>query len=406
MLPNALNLVQVLDLLSRNKHRWERFFKEVRAVLPQIQDVTFETSEMNSGRVRASLWNLDPRSERTDLTVRLSQSGTGVPQVLAILYVVFTSDRPKIIIIDEPQSFLHPGAIRKLFEILQSHPQHQYIVTTHSPTVVTAANPSTLFLVRRQAEESTVGSLDVSETQQQSSMLKEVGARLADVFGADNILWVEGATEETCFPIILSEVAGHPLRGTKILGVIHTGDLEGKDARNAFRIYRKLSESSGGLLPLPVGYIFDQEGRSLKEQDELKSLSNNLVSFLPRKMFENYLVNPHAIAEVFAAYTANGQSTFSVRAVEQWLAEHQWSKKYFGNRKVSEGSKTDEHWLKSVHGAKLLEDLVADLSDATVFYRKVEHGRQITEWLCRHAPESLRELSELLVQKLPRSNEA
>jgi len=48
--------------------------------------------------------------------VPLSESGTGVGQVLAILYVVFTSEYPRTIVIDEPQSFLHPGAVRKLFE--------------------------------------------------------------------------------------------------------------------------------------------------------------------------------------------------------------------------------------------------------------------------------------------------
>ena len=29
-----------------------------------------------------------------------------------------------------------------------------------------------------------------------------VGARLSDVFGMDNIIWVEGETDEECFPMI------------------------------------------------------------------------------------------------------------------------------------------------------------------------------------------------------------
>jgi predicted ATP-dependent endonuclease of OLD family len=72
-------------------------------------------------------------------------------QVLAILYVVLEEKEPRTIIIDEPQSFLHPGAIRKLFDILKGkdHAQHQYIVTTHSPTVITSASPATLLLVRK-----------------------------------------------------------------------------------------------------------------------------------------------------------------------------------------------------------------------------------------------------------------
>ena len=398
--PDASNLVQVLDLLHRNTSRWQRFFDQVKLVLPQIEAVSFIPSPTGGGQVRARLWNLDQSSERMDLTIPLSESGTGVAQVLAILYVVFTSNLPRIIIIDEPQSFLHPGAIRKLFEILRSYPQHQYIITTHSPTAVTAADPNTLFLVRKVEEESSVETLDVSETQQQTSLLREVGARLSDVFGADDILWVEGATEEECFPILLSEVANRPLRGTKILGVLNTGDFEGKRRPDAFRIYRRLSEAAGGLMPVPVGYVFDREGRTEQDCEDLRRESKGLVSFLPRKMYENYLVNPCAIAETINAEMAEGNEGVSPKAVEEWLDKHRWDKKYFGDGQVDEPFRTDEIWLQNVDGAKLLKDMFQDLSGTLVYYRKVEHGRKITRWLCDHDRMDLEGLAAFLKEKL------
>jgi hypothetical protein len=82
--PDANNLVQVLDLLSRrNPHRWERYFESVRTVLPQIKAMTFVPSPRGGNTVRALLWNLDSRTERDDLALPLSESGTGVGQVLA-----------------------------------------------------------------------------------------------------------------------------------------------------------------------------------------------------------------------------------------------------------------------------------------------------------------------------------
>lgn len=48
------------------------------------------------------------------------------------------------IVIDEPQSYLHPGAAKKLIEILQEFPQHQYFIATHSAEIIAAANPSTI----------------------------------------------------------------------------------------------------------------------------------------------------------------------------------------------------------------------------------------------------------------------
>jgi hypothetical protein len=62
--PNASNLVQVLDLLSRNPSRWQRYFKQVRTVLPEIEAITFMPSGQGTGRVRALIWNIDPNTER------------------------------------------------------------------------------------------------------------------------------------------------------------------------------------------------------------------------------------------------------------------------------------------------------------------------------------------------------
>jgi hypothetical protein len=98
------------------------------------------------------------------------------------------------------------------------------IITTHSPTAVTAADPQALLLVRKEEDEaeSTIDTVDVNATQQLRRSLSEVGASLSDVFGADNVLWVEGRTEEQCFPVILSRLANRPLLGTS-RGEVQTG---------------------------------------------------------------------------------------------------------------------------------------------------------------------------------------
>jgi hypothetical protein len=67
---------------------------------------------------------------------------------------------------------------------------------------------------------------------------------LSDVFGADSILWVEGPTEEQCFPLILSKVAPKLLTGTKIVSIKNTGDLLRKKVHFAdvmFDLYKRIS---------------------------------------------------------------------------------------------------------------------------------------------------------------------
>src|SRR6185369_7711178 len=64
-----------------------------------------------------------------------------IGQVLAMIYVVLRHD-PSIIIIDEPNSFLHPGATRELLRIFKENPQHQYFISTHSPEIFAELKPA------------------------------------------------------------------------------------------------------------------------------------------------------------------------------------------------------------------------------------------------------------------------
>lgn len=59
-------------------------------------------------------------------------------------------------------------------------------------------------------------------------------------------------------------------------------------------------------------------------------------------------------------------------------------------------------WLADVDAAKLLKDLFEDLSESRVVYDKVVHGVALTRWLCENAPEDLREIADLIEERLDR----
>lgn len=397
LLPDASNLPEVLLLLqSSNPSRFKRLNEYVITIFPEIKDITIPPISIN--RARILVWSIDSKTERDDLAIPLSESGTGIGQVLAMLYVVVTSDYPRTIIIDEPQSFLHPGAIRKLFEILKQHPQHQYIVTTHSPTVVTASDPRALLLLRKNESESTAEEIDARENQKLRFFLSEIGATLSDVFGADNILWVEGGTEEQCFPLIVSRILKRTLSGTSIVGVMHTGDFESKHRRMIIEIYTRLSRGRG-LLPPAIGFIFDREGRSQKEQEDLISQSKGVVRFTKRRMYENYLLNPNALASVMSNIEGFRDREITVKEIQEWLDRNRWRTSYFG-RATRPEDRTDELWLKDVHGAKVLEDIFKELSENRINFDKIEYGVALTEWIIDNSPEDLREIADLLASAL------
>jgi hypothetical protein len=346
------------------------------------------------------VWNIEPETEREDLAVSLSSCGTGIGQVLAILYVVMNSPEPRTIIIDEPQSFLHPGAAKKLIEILKQFPQHQYFIATHSPTIINAANPSKIIMLKYEDCETKVSAINAKEAREQRSLLAEVGVSLSDVFGADNILWVEGPTEQICFPLILEKVAKKSLLGTTILAVQDVGRLDNK-SKNAsliFDIYDKLSGGSS-LFPPAIGFLFDRETRSDNEEKDLQERSKKLVTLLPRRMYENYLLHSEAITAIINECDENREEKLTIEEVKEWIDKNKYELDYFPKDVKIQGI-SDNDWRCTVDGAKLIKELFAHFCETRLRFYKTTHSVKLTEWLIDNQPEQLLEIAGLLVNIL------
>jgi hypothetical protein len=310
--------------------------------------------------------------------------------------VVVTSKAPTIILIDEPNSFLHPGALRTLLEILAAHPQHQYVLTTHSPVALMAAPDATLHLFKKRGPASEIVPIDPGDTDGLRNVLSSLGARLSDVFGYDQLLWVEGATGENCFQLILNtnEAPGGQVTGTKIIGVLETGDFEGRDRDRVIRIYNRLSHAHA-LLPPSVGFLFDRELRTPDQRKEIEKLSGGKVKFLPRRMFENYLLVPSAIAMAANAIEGFRSPPVEGTEVETWLNVHGREQKYLHD-KVPTGPLDEETWLREVHGRLLLEDLFKNLSEYRVQYDKKRDGPKLTSSILESRPQHLAGLAAVI----------
>ncbi len=387
---NAANLAEVLSCLNQNPVLFQRFNQLVHEILPQVQQVTVR--QVASQKVQIMVWPHDPSSTREDVAIPLEESGTGIGQVLAILYVAVHSPFPSVILIDEPQSFLHPGAARKLIDVLARYPKHQFIISTHSPSIVSAADPDTITVTRLENAETKVEQVRSDDRKALQSLLAEIGAHLSDVFGADEVLWVEGTTEEVCFPLILRE-AGLRLMGTTILGVRSTGDLGTKDATRVFEIYNELT-ASGSLIPPAIAFILDTECYSQQKLDDIKRLSKGLAVFLPRRMYENYLVNPAAIAAVASrieGFRAQPVTTEEVRAA---IDARRGERRYYCIDDPNE--RVDEMWSRRIDAAVLLKDIFGELSENRVRYDKVKHSTELTRWIIENSPDDLREVADLL----------
>ena len=104
-----------------------------------------------------------------------------------------------------PTAFVAPVPRSALLQVMRRFTSHQFILTTHSADVIAVAQPERLLLFRWDAEQgaTTIAGSDGTDIDHLKSSLGELGATVADVFGYDMVVFVEGPTEAACFPLLM-----------------------------------------------------------------------------------------------------------------------------------------------------------------------------------------------------------
>lgn len=379
---NAQNLPTVLSCASLAwRTRFETYLQVVREVLPTVSDITIVPISETHVEIRVST---DTNYEgRQDLSQPIRNCGSGICQVLAMLYVAMFEKRPQVIILDEPDSFLHPGAARKLMQILRKNEsRHQYIISTHSTEITRGASPDTLAHIIWDRPRARISMLDPNQMDQMHEAFADLGIQLSDVYGADAIVWVEGPTEKSVLPLIWSKQKSQ--KNVEFLSVVSTGDFEAsrKKARDlVVRIYTELTTAKS-LVPPTVGFVFDREAKSPTEIADMEREFAGRVGYLSRRTLENYLLDCDAIA---AVVSVEGKSPIAPSIVQDWIEAHASEHQFF-DPIPSEATVWSTSWLEKVHAPRLLAALFQNF--ATTEYRKTTHSLAIARILVESRPQS------------------
>jgi predicted ATPase len=368
---DASNLAFCLSQLQLKDSSGHRTLCEwVHRVFPSVYWVQAPAISSNEWQIQCLPRAPDER--RGDLAITLDQMGTGIGNVIAILYIVLVSRRPQVIAIDEPNSFLHPKAVRELLNILATEgSKHQYILTAHSPDVLTAINPSKITVFSASDGRTRVRQVDGAQIKDLRSDLSDLGIRMTDLHGRDRVLWVEGQTEELVIPDLLQKFCPTVAAGTAVLRVEHTGTFEkkGVSVTEVADIYTRLSQASA-LVPPMVAILLDREGRTDEESTRLMEKCNGALFLLDRPMLEDYVMNANAIA---ARLNKLGESCTSDQVQE----------------KIDSPTKNET-------AAKMLARIFSDLSEARHEFQKTRDVPALISWILEHDPNYLSPLGTCL----------
>ena len=107
----------------------------------------------------------------------------GTLRTLETLWALLATPRHGLLLLEEPETGIHPGLLNRLLNIVDSYSKDkQIILSTHSPIVVSRAKASELRLVERIASSTSVRELSTNESSRLSAYLEDCGTAGEFVF--------------------------------------------------------------------------------------------------------------------------------------------------------------------------------------------------------------------------------
>ena len=77
------------------------------------------------------------------------------------------------------------------------------ILATHSPEVLLDLEPDQVLELKKDPDGSSMVTSHLDELPKMRAALRALDVPLTKVFGPEHVIWVEGETEEECFPRVL-----------------------------------------------------------------------------------------------------------------------------------------------------------------------------------------------------------
>ncbi len=186
------NLPDVLHWLYNNKPKqFRKIEAEVSKLVPNLGKLYTPTQQN-----QATLGIIDDIDE--DLVYSMNQMSFGTRSVVAVIAKVILAAPGAWICIEEPETYLHPKAQMELFQFLRDEAKTKRIfVATHSTSIAASCPLSSLFIVRRDAENSTI--VTPVTPADAFEVIEQLGVKPSFSFEAGAIVFVESGEHVPIF---------------------------------------------------------------------------------------------------------------------------------------------------------------------------------------------------------------
>lgn len=283
-------------LLIERQEQWENFSEFVISWLPEIEKITVTTRPTEKLGVQELDVLVHERGDRTPK--ELFWIGDGMQIFIQILTHLWRLNSADVVILDEPDLYLHADLQRRLVRLLDTT-SAQTITATHSSEMLAEASSESVVWVdksrRRAIRRPKPASLEDLSTQIGSSF----NLRLATALRARTVVFVEGDDMSIIRELAKTVGADH-LAGERNCAVIEIKGFSNWVQVEPFKWF--VSDFLDGSVDVFV--LLDRDYRADADVDNVRSTLETVdvhAHVWRRKELESYLLEPAAIARVSSA---------------------------------------------------------------------------------------------------------
>ncbi len=196
---------------SSEARAWLRFEQNLRDSLngllvpsgvPEIARI-----EIKLGGSQEKVMVLYP-SYATDCPIYVSHMGSGIAQLVIILSALIRrAGQETIVFVEEPETHLHPGLLRRAMQLFRSEPSNQFFVATHSNAIIDSVQRGDrVYQFRQDSRDGACTVVECRALTDQQRVLDELGVSGSTLLQANAVIWVEGPSDRLYIKAWLDEM--------------------------------------------------------------------------------------------------------------------------------------------------------------------------------------------------------